>query len=131
MRSAAWWQAKAVWHPSPSLARKRRSTVTENVVRAQPAAGQGAVALQCRAGESARFAAAGCARTTFSVTVERLFLAKLGEGCHTAFACHHAADRISLFRDDFGRRDVDFPATDLLAADALADRILRDLRLRL
>ncbi len=95
-----------------------------------PAAGQGAVALQCRAGESARFAAAGCARTTFSVTVERLFLAKLGEGCHTAFACHHAADRISLFRDDFGRRDVDFPATDLLAADALADHILRDLRLR-
>lgn len=98
--------------------------------RMVPAAGQGAVALQCRAGESTRFAAAGCARTMFSVTVERLFLAKLGEGCHTAFACHHADGRIRLFRDDFGRRDVDFPATDLPAADALADRILRDLRLR-
>jgi hydroxymethylbilane synthase len=101
-----------------------------DLARMVPAAGQGAVALQCRAGESARFAAAGCARTTFSVTVERLFLAKLGEGCHTAFACHHAAGRVHLFRDDFGRRDVDFPATDLPSADVLADRILRDLRLR-
>ncbi|GBL29180.1 porphobilinogen deaminase [Opitutia bacterium] len=100
------------------------------LARMVPAAGQGAVALQCRAGESIRFAAAGCARTTFAVTVERLFLAKLGEGCHTAFACHHTDGRVHLFRDDFGRRDVDFPATDLPAADALADRILRDLRLR-
>ncbi len=101
-----------------------------DLARMVPAAGQGAVALQCRAGESARFAAAGCARTTFSVTVERLFLAKLGEGCHTAFACHHAEGRVHLFRDDFGRRDVDFAATNLPAADGLADRILRDLRLR-
>jgi hydroxymethylbilane synthase len=101
-----------------------------DLARMVPAAGQGAVALQCRAGEAARFAAAGCARTTFSVTVERLFLAKLGEGCHTAFACHHAEGRVALFRDDFGRRDLDFPAADLPAADALADRILRDLRLR-
>ena len=101
-----------------------------DLARMVPAAGQGAVALQGRVGEAARCAAAGCARTTFSVTVERLFLAKLGEGCHTAFACHHANGRVHLFRDDFGRRDVDFPATDLPSADALADRILRDLRLR-
>ena len=101
-----------------------------DLARMVPAAGQGAVALQGRVGAAARFAAAGCARTTFSVTVERLFLAKLGEGCHTAFACHHANGRVHLFRDDFGRRDVDFPATDLPSADALADRILRDLRLR-
>jgi hydroxymethylbilane synthase len=101
-----------------------------DLARMVPAAGQGAVALQGRVGEAARFAAAGCGRTTFSVTVERLFLAKLGEGCHTAFACHHADGRVHLFRDDFGRRDVDFPATDLPSADALADRILRDLRLR-
>jgi len=101
-----------------------------DLARMVPAAGQGAVALQGRVGEAARFAAAGCGRTTFSVTVERLFLAKLGEGCHTAFACHHADGRVHLFRDDFGRRDVDFPATDLPSADALADAILRDLRLR-
>ena len=92
--------------------------------RMVPAAGQGAVAIQSRSAEVALYAAAGCARTTFSVSVERLFLAKLGEGCHTAFACHHAAGRIALFRADFGRRDFDFPVTDLAAASALADSIL-------
>jgi len=92
--------------------------------RMVPAAGQGAVAIQCRSAEVAAYATAGCARTTFSVNVERLFLAKLGEGCHTAFACHHADGRVHLFRADFGRRDFDFPATDLAAASALADSIL-------
>ena len=92
--------------------------------RMVPAAGQGAVAIQSRSAEVALYAAAGCARTTFSVSVERLFLAKLGEGCHTAFACHHADGRIALFRADFGRRDFDFSVTDLAAASALADSIL-------
>jgi len=55
------------------------------------------------------------------------FLAKLGEGCHTAFACHHAAGRVHLFRADFGRRDFAFPVTDLAAASALADDILRQI----
>ena len=89
-----------------------------------PAAGQGAVAIQSRSAEVAQYVPAGCARTTFSVSVERLFLAKLGEGCHTAFACHHAENRIALFRADFGRRDFDFPVTDLAAASDLADSIL-------
>ncbi len=92
--------------------------------RMVPAAGQGAVAIQSRSAEAGLYLAAGCARTTFSVNVERLFLAKLGEGCHTAFACHHAAGRIALFRADFGRRDFDFPASDLATASALADSIL-------
>jgi hypothetical protein len=61
------------------------------------------------------------------VTVERLFLAKLGEGCHTAFACHHAAGRVHLFRADFGRREFAFPVTDVAAASALADDILRQI----
>ena len=92
--------------------------------RMVPAAGQGAVAIQSRSAEVAQYVAAGCARTTFSVSVERLFLAKLGEGCHTAFACHHANNRIALFRADFGRCDFDFAVTDLAAASELADSIL-------
>lgn len=100
------------------------------LARMVPAAGQGAVALQTRAADADRLAPAGCDRTTFSVMVERLFLAKLGEGCHTAFACHHAAGRLHLFREDCGRHEFEFPATDRPAAAALADRILRDLRLR-
>jgi hydroxymethylbilane synthase len=98
-----------------------------NIVQMVPAAGQGAVAIQTRSIDTALYLAAGCATTTFSVFVERLFLAKLGEGCHTAFACHHSAGRIHLFRSDFGRHEIDFPATDLTAASQLADRILQHL----
>lgn len=95
-----------------------------------PAAGQGAVAIQCRVTDIARFQSAGCARTTFSVAVERLFLSKLGEGCHTAFACHHADGKVSLFRADFGRKDFAFSATDLTSASSQADFILSQLNLR-
>lgn len=95
--------------------------------RMVPAAGQGAVALQCRTADAARFAAVGCATTTFSVSVERLFLAKLGEGCHTAFACHHAGGKVRLFRSDFGHRAAPFPAADLAGASRLADDILRSI----
>ena len=89
-----------------------------------PAAGQGAVAIQCRTSDAALYANAGCAATTFAVSVERLFLAKLGEGCHTAFACHYVNQQIHLFRADFGLRILPFAATDLNNASTLADTIL-------
>ncbi len=95
-----------------------------------PAAGQGAVAIQCRSADIPRLQAAGCASTTFSVSVERLFLSKLGEGCHTAFACHHTNGKVHLFRTDFGRKDFAFTATDLTSASSRADFILTQLNLR-
>ena len=92
-----------------------------------PAAGQGAVAIQCRQTEVSRFLQVGCAQTFFAVNVERLFLRKLGEGCHTAFACHYVQQKIFLYRADFGYREFTFPAKDLTAADTLADSILAQL----
>jgi porphobilinogen deaminase len=59
--------------------------------------------------------------------VERLFLAKLGEGCHTAFACHYANSQVYLFLADFGLRILPFGATDLSTASTLADKILAEL----
>lgn len=84
--------------------------------RMVPAAGQAAVALQTRAAEAARFAPlldAHCAR---AATIERRFLARLGEGCHTAFAAHWENGRIHLFRDDFGRHTFPFPAPESAGA---------------
>lgn len=92
-----------------------------------PAAGQGAVALQCRHSDISLYQPAGCAATTYAVSVERLFLAKLGEGCHTAFACHYEAGQIHLYRADFGRHVFPFLATDLAAASACADEILHQI----
>lgn len=96
--------------------------------RMVPAAGQGAVALQCREADAASLAPALDAATARAVSIERLFLARLGEGCHTAFACHVAGDRVLLFRDDFGRREHPMPARDAAEAEPLVEAILRSLR---
>lgn len=96
--------------------------------RMVPAAGQGAIALQTRAEDAALYAPALDAATARAVTIERLFLARLGEGCHTAFACHVNGDRVSLFRDDFGRREHAMPARDTAEATPLVDEILSTLK---
>ncbi|MDR2673732.1 MAG: hydroxymethylbilane synthase, partial [Opitutaceae bacterium] len=53
-----------------------------------PATGQAAIAVQCRAADAARFAAALDAETARCVTLERAFQTALGGGCHTAAAAH-------------------------------------------
>lgn len=97
------------------------------IAKMVPAAGQGAVAIQCRITDVARYQTVGCASTSFSVAIERLFLSKLGEGCHTAFACYHHADKIYLYRNDFGYRAYPFIASDLTMASTQADLILAQL----
>lgn len=96
--------------------------------RMVPAAGQAAVAIQVREQDVARFSPlldADCAR---AVGIERRFLARLGEGCHTAFAAHWEGGRIHLFRDDFGRHTFDFePESTGEALDAEVDRVLKRL----
>jgi hydroxymethylbilane synthase len=97
--------------------------------RMVPAAGQGAVALQSRVADAAGLAAGLCAATARAVAIERLFLSRLGEGCHTAFACHVDGNRVHLFREDFGRREHPMPAADAAAAEPLVAAILADLGL--
>lgn len=96
--------------------------------RMVPAAGQAAVAIQTRLADAAKFAPLLDADAVRAVTIERRFLARLGEGCHTAFAAHWENGRIHLFRDDFGRHTYDFPAPDPdTGLDAKVDAILQKL----
>lgn len=95
--------------------------------RMVPAAGQGAVALQCRTADAPSFAACLDEAASRSVGIERLFLARLGEGCHTAFACHVDGREVRLFREDFGRQTHPMPARDANEAEPLVGRILAGL----
>lgn len=96
--------------------------------RMVPAAGQAAVAIQTRLADAAKFAPLLDADSARAVTIERRFLARLGEGCHTAFAAHWTAGKIHLFRDDFGRHTYDFPVPGSEAAlDAAVDAVLTKL----
>jgi hydroxymethylbilane synthase len=73
------------------------------VERMVPAAGQGAIALECRAEDESTFAPLLCAKTHRAVSLERAVLAMLGGGCQNASAAHFADDKLFVFHD--GRKE--------------------------
>src|SRR5688572_12615918 len=94
-----------------------------------PAVGQGAIAVQCRQEEAAKFAAVFDVATARAVNLERAFQAALGGGCHTAFAAHATADTLYLFHENIGAQSVPITAADFAAPIETAARILRDVGL--
>lgn len=73
-----------------------------------PAAGQGAVAIQCRTGDVAQWAEGLHRATAAAVHLERQVLAALGGGCQSASAVHvpEGGARLLVFHERFGRRDI-------------------------
>lgn len=67
-----------------------------------PAAGQGAIAVQCRADELETYRPLFCPETRHAVAIERGMLARLGGGCHTAVGVHFSAGHLHLFHEDKG-----------------------------
>lgn len=94
-----------------------------------PAVGQGAIGIQCREDDAAKFAAVFDANTARAVTLERAFQNALGGGCHTAFAAHATSDMLYLFHENTGLSSVKLTAGDFAAPVQTAARVLRDLRL--
>ena len=101
---------------------------TMNLSQMVPAAGQGAIALQTRADEAGLYASSLDAATARAVGIERLFLARLGEGCHTAFACHVSGENVSIYRDDFGRHDFPMLAKNVNEAESAVTQILSKIK---
>jgi hydroxymethylbilane synthase len=95
-----------------------------------PEAGQGALALQVRAGDESLVARADDAETRRRVEAERACVAAIGGGCLAPVAAHHDGRRLSaLIADEDGgwieRRAGDDPldlARELLAAVPIASR---------
>jgi len=90
-----------------------------------PAVGQGAIALQCRSGDEARFAGAFDAPTARGLGLERAIQAALGGGCHTALGAYAAADTLFFFHESVGLRTTPIGDEDFTAPAAAAQRILR------
>lgn len=93
--------------------------------RMVPAVGQGAIAVQCREGDAAQFAAVFDEPTRRAVTVERALQTALGGGCHTAFAAHVAGHTLHLFHETCGLRRTTLEPADFAAPAEAAARILR------
>ena len=68
-----------------------------------PAAGQGAIALECRLADAAKFSAALCAPTTRAVLAERAALAALGGGCQSSSAVHLTGAALHVYHEPKGR----------------------------
>jgi hydroxymethylbilane synthase len=94
-----------------------------------PAVGQGAIAIQTRVTDGAKFGAVLDPATARSLRIERAFQAALGSGCHTAFAAHAAADTLFLFHENVGLRSLPLSDDDYNAPGDLATRVLKKLGL--
>ncbi len=92
-----------------------------------PAVGQGAIAVQCRAVDAAKFAKVFDAATAVQLALERAFQSALGGGCHTAFGVHATADTLYFFHEKTGLRSLPLTADDLARPVATAVRILHSL----
>jgi len=95
-----------------------------------PAVGQGAIAVQCRSADEARFAGVFDAATARGMGLERAIQSALGGGCHTALGAYAAADTLYFFHEDVGLRTVPLSGDDFASPAAAAARILGRLGLK-
>ncbi len=94
-----------------------------------PAVGQGAIAIQCRVADAARFAPYFDTATARAVLVERAFQNQLGGGCHTAFGAHATPGTLYFFHEKTGRRALPLTEADYAAPEVTARRMLKELQL--
>lgn len=95
-----------------------------------PAVGQGAIGIQCRELDAAKFGAVFDPVTARGVNLERALQAALGGGCHTALGAHATGDRLYIFHENAGLRILPLRPDDYLEPVETADRVLRELGLR-
>ncbi len=69
-----------------------------------PAAGQGAIGVECRTEDVERWRPLLCSATAAAVDIERRALAAMGGGCHSAAAAHVRDGRLHVFKESFGVR---------------------------
>lgn len=94
-----------------------------------PAVGQGAIAIQCRSADEARFAGVFDAATASGVALERAIQTALGGGCHTALGAYAKGDTLYFFHEKTGVRKIPLSGDDLASPAAAAMRILGGLGL--
>lgn len=95
-----------------------------------PAVGQGAIAVQCRETDAAKFAAIFDVATARAVSLERAFQSALGGGCHTAFGAHVSGDTLHLFHEKIGVVAAPLATNDFAEPAETAQRILEKFGLR-
>jgi len=92
-----------------------------SVEKMVPAAGQGAIGLESREEDAAKFSGAFCSKTAHAVFIERAALTAMGGGCHAASAAYFDGEALHVFHAPKGR--AVFAADKIGGADAAAATI--------
>ena len=103
--------------------------VTLEYTQMVPAVGQGAIAVQCRVADAAKYATTFDAPTARAVNLERAFQSALGGGCQTALGVQATADALYFFHENIGVRSLPLSTDDFNAPAATAARVLKQLGL--
>jgi hydroxymethylbilane synthase len=91
-----------------------------------PAVGQGAIAVQCRAEDATRFAAALDRTTGERLDLERALQGRVGGGCQLAFAAHATAGTLYFFHEKTGQRSARLSPDDFAQPKLAVERILTE-----
>jgi hydroxymethylbilane synthase len=94
-----------------------------------PAVGQGAVAVQCRTDDAAKYSPALDAATARDVALERALQTALGAGCHTAFGALVRGQTLSLCHERTGALSRPLSAAEMNDPTGTARAVLGGLRL--
>jgi hydroxymethylbilane synthase len=90
-----------------------------------PAVGQGAIAIQCRAADLAKFCLIVDPVAALAVNLERALQDALGGGCHTALGAHATSDTLHFFHEDAGLRSFPLGPDDFAQPEATAAGMLK------
>lgn len=88
-----------------------------------PAAGQGAIAIQCRTEDLEKWRQRLCRETAVAVEAERRALAAMGGGCHSAAAAHWRNGVLHAFEGSRGYRRWNLPASRAVLPDVVESAI--------
>lgn len=95
-----------------------------------PAAGQGAIALQCRSEDNTLFTPLLDHTTGHAVTIERRLLSRLQGGCQSASAAYYHTHSLMLFHEAVGFQEYTFPSEEPTTVDSTIDTLLGSLNIQ-
>ena len=93
-----------------------------------PAAGQGAIALECREDDAAQYKTVFDKITNYTVSIERYLIDELGGGCHSAHAAYFFANTLYVFHEKHGFKQYDFVNLDNVEIKIRLGEIVNELK---
>ena len=93
-----------------------------------PAAGQGAIALECRKEDTSKYQSILDKATERAVTIERFLLSELGGGCQSAHAAYFVPNTLFVFHENHGFKEYDLGELDDLKIEVRLREIVNELK---